>query len=210
MSLRYAGGVNLPAAVVFVALAAVPGEPPPPGHPYHREQHTNAPAELWAVIEVPLGSQIKYEIDKATGHLFVDRFQSMPVAAPANYGSFPRTLAFDGDPLDAVVLSRHPVQAGAFLRVRPVGVIRTVDGKDKDDKILVVPVAQIDPTYDEVRDLKDIPAAERDRIAAYFRVYKQLPSGLEGQILEFAGREVAERLVRESMESYRRGQAPAP
>jgi len=197
--------VSVPVAVLCSALAATAGDPPPaPGHPYHREQHANAPAELWVVIEVPLGSAIKYEIDKATGHVFVDRFQSMPVAAPANYGSFPRTLAVDGDPLDAVVLSRHPVHPGAFVRVRPVGVIRTVDGKDKDDKILVVPVSQIDPTYDEVRDLKDIPGAERDRIAAYFRVYKQLPSGLEGQILEFAGREVAERLVREAMESYRR------
>jgi inorganic pyrophosphatase len=85
-----------------------------------------------------------------------------------------------------------------------------VDGKDKDDKILVVPVSQIDPTYDEIRDLKDIPAAERDRIAAYFRVYKQLPSGLEGRILEFTGREAAEGLIREAMESCRKGQKPAP
>ena len=202
--------MSLPAAVLYTALALTTADPPSaPGHPYHREQHANAPAELWVVIEVPLGSAIKYEIDKATGHVFVDRFQSMPVAAPANYGSFPRTLAVDGDPLDGVVLSRHPIHPGAFVRVRPVGVIRTVDGKDKDDKILVVPVSQVDPTYDEVRDLKDIPAAERDRIAAYFRVYKQLPSGLEGRILEFAVREVAERLVREAMESYRRGQSPA-
>ena len=188
----------------------MPGNTPPaPGHPYHREQHANAPAEMWAVIEIPMGSAVKYEFDKATGHLFVDRFQSMPVAAPANYGSFPRTLAVDGDPLDAVLLSRHPVQAGAFVRVRPVGVIRTVDGEHKDDKILVVPVSQIDPTYDEVRDLNDVPKAERDRIAAYFRVYKQLPSGLEGRILETLGRETAERLIRESMESYRRSMAPS-
>ena len=196
------------APVLLAALTAVTAEPPSsPGHPYHREQHKNAPAEMWAVIEIPLGSTVKYEFDKATGHLFVDRFQSMPVAAPANYGSFPRTLAVDGDPLDAVVLSRHPVQAGAFVRVRPVGAIRTVDGEHQDDKILVVPVSQIDSTYDEVRDLNDVPKAERDRIAAYFRVYKQLPSGLEGRILESSGREVAERLVREAMENYRRGVA---
>ena len=159
------------------------------------------------MIEIPLGSAVKYEVDKTTGHVFVDRFQSMPVEAPENYGSFPRTLAPDGDPLDAVVLSRHPVHPGAFVRVRPVGVIRTIDGKDKDDKILVVPVSEIDPTYEEIRDVGDIPAAERARIAAYFRVYKQLPSGLEGQILEFAGRELAERLVREAMEDYLKGRA---
>jgi inorganic pyrophosphatase len=200
--------VSFPAAVLMTLAAALVADPPgPPGHPYHREQHANAPAEIWAVIEVPMGSPVKYEYDKVTGHLFVDRFQSMPVVAPANYGSFPRTLAADGDPLDAVVLSRHPVQAGAFLRVRPVGVIRTVDGEHKDDKILVVPVGQVDPTYDEVRDLNDVPKAERDRIAAYFRVYKELPSGLEGRILETQGREAAEKVIRESMESYRRSLA---
>lgn len=185
-------------------LAASPGPTPaPPGHVYHHEQHPRAPAEMWAVIEIPMGASVKYEFDKATGHLFVDRFQSMPIAAPANYGSFPRTLAVDGDPLDAVVISRHPIQAGAFVRVRPVGVVRTVDGEHKDDKILVVPVSAIDPTYEAVRDLADIPRLERERIAAYFRVYKQLPDGLEGKILETLGREAAERLIRESMESYR-------
>ncbi len=191
-------------AALPLAAADTPG---PLAHPYHREQHAAAPAEMWAVIEIPLGSSVKYELDKGTGHLMVDRFQSMPVAAPANYGSFPRTLAVDGDPLDAVVLSRHPVQAGAFIRVRPVGVIRTVDGEHKDDKILVVPVSGIDPTYDEIRDVSDIPRLERERIAAYFRVYKQLPGGLEGKILETLGREAAERLIRESMESYRRSTA---
>jgi inorganic pyrophosphatase len=199
--------VSLLAATLCLTLAAAADTPPAPGHAYHREQHANAPAEMWAVIEVPLGSGIKYEIDKKTGHVFVDRFQSMPIAAPANYGSFPRTLAADGDPLDAVVLSRLPIHPGAFLRVRPVGVIRTVDGAHKDDKILVVPVSQVDPTYDEVRDLKDVPAGERDRIAAYFRVYKQLIPGADSRVLEFAGREVAEGVIRESMESYRRNLA---
>jgi inorganic pyrophosphatase len=200
--------VIAPAIVLCAALAATAGDPPAaPGHPYHREQHASAPAEMWALIEIPMGASVKYEFDKATGHLFVDRFQSMPIAAPANYGSFPRTLAVDGDPLDAVVLSRHPVQAGAFVRVRPVGAIRTVDGEHKDDKILVVPVSQIDATYDEIRDLGDLPRLERERIAAYFRVYKQLPGGQEGRILELVNREAAERLIREAMDSYRRSQA---
>jgi inorganic pyrophosphatase len=197
--------MGITVAILGAALAAAAGDPPvAPGHAYHREQHPNAPAELWAVIEIPLGSAVKYEIDKGTGHVVVDRFQSMPVAAPANYGSFPRTLAADGDPLDAVVLSRHPVHPGAFVRVRPVGVIRTVDGEHKDDKILVVPVSHLDPTYEEVRDVKDVPAAERDRIAAYFRVYKELIPGGNSRVLEVSGREVAERLVRESMETYRK------
>jgi inorganic pyrophosphatase len=198
-------GVTLATAILCAALASAGDTPPAPGHPYHHEQHASAPAEMWAVIEIPMGSSVKYEFDKSTGHLMVDRFQSMPIAAPANYGSFPRTLAPDGDPLDAVVLSRHPVQAGAFIRVRPVGVIRTVDGEHRDDKVLVVPVSALDTTYDAIRDVGDVPKAERDRIAAYFRVYKQLPGGVEGRILETSGRAVAERLVREAMEAYRKG-----
>ena len=197
--------------IVFAATAAVaaPEPPPPPGHAYHREQHPGAPAEMWMVVEIPMGAAVKYEVDKKTGHLFVDRFQSMPVVTPANYGSFPRTLAPDGDPLDAVVISRHPVQAGAFMRVRPVGVIRTIDGPHKDDKVLAVPVSALDTTYDAVRDLNDVPVAERERIAAYFRVYKQLPSVTEAKILEMAGRAVAERIIQEAMRAYLDGKPPA-
>jgi len=192
-------------AALLAALLAAPVPKWPAGHPYDREQHERAPAEMWMVIEIPLGSAVKYELDKATGHVYVDRFQSMPVAAPANYGSFPRTIAADGDPVDAVLISRHPVQAGAFVRVRPVGGLRTMDGQQPDDKVLVVPVHDIDPTYDAVRDLKDVPAAERDRIAAYFRVYKQLPDAIEGRIVESLGREAAETLIREAMAAYRSG-----
>jgi inorganic pyrophosphatase len=91
-----------------------------------------------------------------------------------------------------------------------VGVIRTMDGEQKDDKVLVVPVSALDPTYDGVRDLNDVPRAERDRIAAYFRVYKQLPGGLEGRILETAGREAAERTIQGAMDAYRKRPPPAP
>jgi inorganic pyrophosphatase len=190
-------------AAVLLTLAAAADRPWPAGHPYDREQHARAPVEMWMVVEVPLDSPIKYELDKATGAVYVDRFQAMPVAAPANYGSFPRTLAADGDPLDAVLLSRHPLQAGAFVRVRPVGALRTVDGEHKDDKVLVVPAGDIDDTYAPVRDLKDVPPAERDRIAAYFRVYKELPGGAPGRILESVGRAAAEGIIREAMGAYR-------
>ena len=196
------GQMNIIAMALLLA-AAGGARPWPEGHPYDREQHAKAPVEMWMVVEVPLDSPIKYELDKATGAVYVDRFQAMPVAAPANYGSFPRTVAADGDPLDAVMVSRHPVQAGAFVRVRPVGGLRTMDGQQPDDKILVVPVHDIDPTYDAVRDLKDVPAAERDRIAAYFRVYKELPGGTAGRILESVSREGAEAIIRDAMTAYR-------
>jgi inorganic pyrophosphatase len=182
----------------------------PPGHPYSRSQLSAAPRELWVVIEIPQGSAVKYEIDKSTGALFVDRFQSMPVHTPANYGSVPQTLGPDGDPLDAVVLSRHPVHPGTFMKVRPIGVLKTLDGEDPDDKILAVPVSAVDPTYDGTRHLTDVPPLERERIAAYFRVYKQLPSGLEGKLLDSGDAAAALRVIAEALARYQAAVAGAP
>ena len=179
-----------------------------PGHPYDDPQPKNAPDELMVVVEIPAGSAVKYEIDKVTGRLFVDRFQSMPVAAPANYGSIPRSLAPDGDPVDAVVLTRFPLHPGAWIRVRPVGVIRTVDAEVPDDKILAVPVSEVDPTYDEIVDVDGIPAMERERIAAYFRVYKQLPGSREGRIVETGGARKAREALAEGFARYARAQDP--
>jgi inorganic pyrophosphatase len=180
----------------------------PVGHPYDEAQPATAPQELWVVIEIPAGSSIKYEVDKKTGRLYVDRFQSMPVVTPANYGSIPRSLAPDGDPLDAVVLARFPLQPGVFIKVRPVGALRTLDGGDPDEKVLAVPVSAVDPTYDGITDLSGIPAAERDRIAAYFRVYKQLPGGQEGKTLEFVDARAARELITQAFERFRKARKP--
>jgi inorganic pyrophosphatase len=154
------------------------------------------------VIEIPQGGAVKYEIDKDTGAVYVDRFQSMPVHAPTSYGSLPRTLAPDGDPMDALVLARHPVQSGAFVRVRPIGVWKTLDGPHVDEKILTVPVSAVDPTYDAVRELVDVPVAERERILAYFRVYKRLPGGQEGKLLETGDAAAARAAVRAGLARY--------
>lgn len=190
------------AAVGVTAQTTWPRKDAAAGHPYDRAQPATAPDEIWVVIEIPQGSAVKYELDKGTGALYVDRFQSMPVHTPANYGSIPRTLAVDGDPVDAVVLARHPIHPGAFVKVRPIGLLRTLDGQYVDDKILAVPVSAVDPTYDGVRDLTDIPAAERERIAAYFRVYKQLPAGQEGKLLETGDATGARAAVRAGMTRY--------
>jgi inorganic pyrophosphatase len=198
-------------AGVWLSLAQAPWPNPDParlGHPYDDPQPPEAPAELVVVIEIPAGSAVKYEIDKATGRVFVDRFQSMPVEAPANYGSIPRSLAPDGDPLDAVVLSRLPLHPGAFVRVRPVGVMKTLDDGQPDDKILAVPVSAVDPTYDPVTDAGGIPPMERERIGAYFRVYKQLPAGKEGKVLEVRGAAAAREAVTEAFARYRTAQKP--
>src|SRR6478735_10857078 len=99
--------------------------------------------EFFVAIEIPQGSFTKYEIDADTGHIIVDRFQSMPVAYPANYGSITSSLGGDGDPLDAIVYTREPVAPGAIIRVRAIGVLKMIDGGEVDDKIVAVPTTDI-------------------------------------------------------------------
>ncbi len=163
-------------AMVMSLAPCVAGAAETVQHPFQLAQPTNAPEEVLLLVEIPAGSAIKYEMGEG-GELRVDRFLSMPVAYPANYGSMPRTLAGDGDPLDALVLTRFPVQPGAVIRFRPLGVLRMTDRGEADEKIVGVPVDAVDPTYSDVRALEDLPAMERRRIEAFFRTYKQLPDG---------------------------------
>lgn len=145
------------------------------------------PTDVQVVIEIPAGTFTKYEIDGKTGHLFVDRFQSMPVVYPTNYGSIPSTVGPDGDPLDALVITRQPIYPGAFIRVRPIGLLKMIDGGDVDDKIVAVPISKVDPTYDEIKTVDDLPAIERARIEQFFAVYKKLPDGRK--VVEMGGYE---------------------
>jgi inorganic pyrophosphatase len=141
--------------------------------------------EFFVVVEIPAGSFTKYEIEPQSGFVIVDRFQQMPVVYPANYGSVASSLAGDGDHLDALVLTREPVVPGALIRVRTIGVLRMIDGGEPDDKLITVPVSGVDPTYDPIRSIGDLPEIERQRIAAFFEVYKALPAGRK--IVELGG-----------------------
>jgi inorganic pyrophosphatase len=145
-------------------------------HPFHVRQPQSAPEELLLAVEIPAGGFTKYEIGD-DGLVHVDRFLSMPVAYPANYGSIPRTLAGDGDPLDALVVTRAPLHPGVLMAFRPIGCLRMTDRDEQDDKILGVPTDAVDPTYAGIRDIDDLPPVERQRIEAFFRVYKDLPAG---------------------------------
>ena len=116
-------------------------------------QPKNNPEEFYAVTEIPAGGIIKYETDAKTGFLIADRFQSMPVAYPANYGSL------------------------TLIKLRAIGVLKMIDGGEKDDKIIAVPASKIDPTYDDINTIGDLPKIEQERLQAFFRVYKQLPEG---------------------------------
>lgn len=171
-------------------------------HPFLAAQPKNAPEEAMLTVEIPAGSFTKYEINE-DGLVFVDRFQSMPVAYPANYGSMPRTLAGDGDPLDALVLTREPLHPGVLIRFRPIGVLRMTDDGEGDEKIIGVPTDKIDPTYAGIRDLGDLPAIERQRIEAFFRVYKDLPVGRNPVKLDgFGNAEEARTVIMQSLQRF--------
>lgn len=156
-----------------------------------------ADGEVWAQVEIPAGAITKYEIDPDAGKLIVDRFQTMPVVYPANYGQLPATQAADGDALDVLVLSREPIMPGAYIRVRPIGVLKMRDGGEDDDKIIAVPADDVDPDFRQIREMDDLPTAQRDRIEAFFRVYKQLPAGRKKVELDgFRSRAAAWDMVR--------------
>lgn len=171
-------------------------------HPFLAQQPKAAPEEVLLAVEIPAGSFTKYEINDE-GLVFVDRFQSMPVAYPANYGSMPRTLAGDGDPLDALVLTREPLHPGVLVKFRPIGVLRMLDDGKHDEKIIGVPTDKVDPTYAGIRDLSDLPQIERDRIEAFFRVYKDLPKGRNPvQLNGYGDAKEAKALITESLERF--------
>lgn len=171
-------------------------------HPFDAAQPKSAPEQALLAVEIPAGSFTKYEIGE-DGLVYVDRFQSMPVVYPANYGSMPRTLAGDNDPLDALVLTREPLHPGVLIRFRPIGVLRMLDDGEHDEKIIGVPVDKVDPTYAGIRDIGDLPEIERQRIEAFFRVYKDLPVGRNPVVLNgFGDAAEARKLILEAMQRF--------
>lgn len=157
------------AATAAITAAAMP-------HPHEVPQPADAPQHLLALIEIPSGSAIKYEVH-ASGHVLVDRFLQTPVQYPANYGSLPSLFAADGDPLDVLVLTRTPVAPGVLIRVRPIGMLRMFDDDEADHKVIAVPTTRVDPRYADILDVADLSEAERLEIETFFRIYKTLPLG---------------------------------
>nr|WP_322942028.1 inorganic diphosphatase [Pseudomonas sp. s4] len=171
-------------------------------HPFHASQAEDAPNNVHMAVEIPAGSFTKYEINEE-GLVFVDRFQSMPVVYPANYGSLSRTLGGDNDPLDGLVLTREPLHPGVLIKFRPIGYLKMIDGGEADEKIIGVPSSDIDPSYDNIKDIDDLPLIERQRIEAFFRVYKQLPEGRKQVELNGYGNAAeARQMIKTALENY--------
>lgn len=159
----------------------------------------NPPERLNVIIEIPQGSQNKYELDKENGVFKLDRVLFSAVHYPGDYGIIPRTLAKDGDPLDALVLITYPTYPGVLIESRPIGALRMIDGGKEDDKILVVPVK--DTRFSAISDIGDIEEAILNEIAHFFSIYKQL-EGRKVEIRGWDGKEVANRIIMESIETY--------
>ncbi|TXH94108.1 MAG: inorganic diphosphatase [Pseudomonas sp.] len=195
----------LAAGIALFVSAAGAFAQPSISHPFHAAQADDAPNNVHMAVEIPAGSFTKYEINDE-GLVFVDRFQSMPVIYPANYGSLPRTLGGDNDPLDALVLTREALHPGVMIKFRPIGYLKMIDGGEADEKIIGVPSSDIDPTYDNVQDIDDLPAIERQRIEAFFRVYKQLPEGRKKVELDGYGNAAEARaMIQKAIDNYRKG-----
>ncbi len=137
----------------------------------------NPPDDINVVIEIPQGSSVKYEVDKETGAIVVDRVLFTPMSYPAAYGFIPGTLADDGDPADALVLIPATVVPGAVIRCRPIGVLLMDDEAGSDEKIICVPHDKVHPIHNEVATVDDLPKIVRQTIEHFFETYKDLEPG---------------------------------
>lgn len=137
----------------------------------------NAPEEINVFIEIPQGVSVKYELDKESGLIFVDRFLYTEMNYPFNYGFVPGTLADDGDAVDVLVLSSKPVVPGVVIPSRPIGMLEMEDEAGIDNKVIAVPLAKVDTKFKEYNDVSDIPQKTKDVIKYFFENYKKSEPG---------------------------------
>lgn len=147
--------------------------------------------ELNVFVEIPKDSSIKYELDKESGVVFVDRFLHTSMKFPTNYGFVPNTLADDGDPLDVMVLSEYAVAPGTVIPSIVIGMLEMEDEAGIDTKILAVPSVKIDPLFGEYKDVADIPEATKNKIKHFYENYKSLEKGKWVKLKEWKGKSVA-------------------
>lgn len=151
----------------------------------------NVPEEINVYIEIPAGSDIKYEVDKKSGALFVDRFLYTAFRYPFNYGFVPNTLADDGDPVDVLVLSEKSVAPGVVIPCIPIGMLAMEDEEGIDTKVIAVPTQKVDPFYGAWKDIDDVPKAITDKIKHFFEHYKELEPGKWVKVKEWKDKKAA-------------------
>jgi inorganic pyrophosphatase len=164
----------------------------------------NPPYDVNVIIEVPVGGEpIKYELDKASGTLFVDRFLYTPMRYPGNYGFVPHTLSADGDPIDVLVCNTRAIAPGAVMSCRPVGVLIMEDDGGGDEKVIAVPSNSITRRYERVQTYADLPQITLDQIRHFFEHYKDLEPGKWVRLKGWGDADEARRMIVEAIERAR-------
>lgn len=159
----------------------------------------NPPEELNVLIEIPQGSSIKYELDKDSGAVVVDRFNYTAMFYPFNYGFIPQTHAEDGDPVDVLVISSYAVAPGTVIPSRTIGMLEMEDEEGVDTKILAVPTKKVDPFYANVEDVEDLDDATKKKIQHFFNHYKELEPGKWVKTRNFLTKEKALEAIKKAM-----------
>lgn len=163
----------------------------------------DVPSDINVIIEIPShGDPVKYEVDKDSGAVFVDRFMGTAMHYPCNYGYVPNSLSEDGDPVDVLVVTPIPLISGSVIRCRPVGNLKMTDDSGPDAKILAVPVDKLTPLYKEVKDYTDLPATLLAQISHFFEHYKDLEEGKWVKIDGWVGVEEAKQEILDSIERF--------
>ena len=163
----------------------------------------NIPDEINVIIEIPANAEpVKYEVDKESGAMFVDRILRTAMRYPANYGYIPHTLSDDGDPCDVVVPTAFPLIPGSVIRARPVAVLKMTDESGDDAKVVAVPSDKVSDRWSHVNDVDDMPAELMDRLAHFFEHYKDLDEGKWVRVKGWEGKEAALNEVLSSVKMY--------
>lgn len=157
------------------------------------------PNQVNVIIEVPMNSDpVKYEIDKDSGAIFVDRFIGTPMFYPCNYGFIPGTLSDDGDPADVLVVSDYPIVPGGVISAKPVGVLIMEDEKGMDEKIIAVPSKKLNSVYENIEEYQELPELLINKIKHFFERYKELEKGKWVKVKGFEGSAKAKELINEA------------
>ncbi len=166
---------------------------------------TNPPEDINVIIEVPVGGQpIKYELDKESGTLFVDRFLYTPMIYPGNYGFVPHTLSLDGDPIDVLVCNTRAIVPGAVMNCRPIGVLVMQDDAGPDEKIIAVPTTRLTRRYEKINSYSDLPEITIQQIEHFFQHYKDLEPTKWVKIKSVEQVDVAKQMINDSIERARK------
>src|SRR3989344_4666751 len=163
----------------------------------------DAPEVVNIFIEIPSGSSVKYELDKDSGVIFVDRFLYTEMEFPFNYGFIPGTLSGDGDPVDVLVLSSKPVVPGVVIHSKPIAMIEMEDESGIDNKVVAVPTEKINPPFGKWNDVGDIPQSTRDKIKHFFENYKKSEPGKWVKVKGWKDREEEIEEIKKGIESYK-------